>query len=130
MSIWKACPIKRALLGMIICIAVLVMYFTYSGDLPFTGFTSVTKAQVRLDSLGSKTFKFSTNGIFKTILGIKDKNCRLSNQHESNGQRLKCRKLATCNVVKTTKPNLPATCKQRLPGCIIIGVFKAGTREF
>ena len=72
-----------------------------------------------------EAFVYSTTQIWNTIKGIQQKNCRTL---ETLDDSENCQKLRKCNGARTSL-DLPPTCRHRLPGCLIIGVFKAGTRE-
>ena len=79
-----------------------------------------------IDAANREYFVYSESEIFKTIMGIRLKNCRLS---ESSQADLNCQEMQMCNIARRAPPYLSRTCAQRYPRSIIIGVAKGGTRE-
>ena len=71
-------------------------------------------------------FIYSEDILFETILEIRRRNC----QHAYGANASVCQKTDDCNKIRNEDDihTIPG-CKRRLPGCIIIGVWKGGTRE-
>ena len=85
---------------------------------------------VRTKEYETEVFKYSQDTLYDTVLGIKDRNCRTLHDHQTVTENDSfCDRLQKCNKASASDLDLPDGCQRRFPGCIIIGVFKAGTRE-
>ena len=116
---------KRPLLCLIIigaCIAVTgYILYDINGVLTLVGTTEFQ----HFDSTEREYFIYSKTDTLTVAREIRDKNCRVSRTSQTY---LKCLQLQKCNNANTTN-NLPEACVRRFPRCIIIGVYKGGTRE-